>query len=102
MTTLHLDTEPVAVRVEVADDLLQVPLADGRIISVPLEWYPRLLHGTPEERRNYEVGGSGHGIHWPDLDEDISVQNLLEGRRSGESERSLRRWIRGRGSGPEA
>lgn len=93
MTTLHLETEPVVVRVNVADDLLRVHLADGRIISVPLQWYPRLSHATPKERRNYEIGGRGRGIHWPELDEDISVQNLLEGRKSGESEASLRRWI---------
>lgn len=96
MTTLHLETEPVVVRVNVADDLLRAHLADGRIISVPLQWYPRLFHATPKERRNYEIGGRGRGIHWPDLDEDISVQNLLEGRKSAESEASLQRWIEGR------
>lgn len=72
---------------------LRAHLADGRIISVPLSWYPRLLHATPEERSNYEIGGRGRGIHWSAIDEDISVQNLLEGRKSDESESSLRRWI---------
>lgn len=98
MTTLHLETEPVVVRVDVADDVLLAHLADGRSISVPLSWYPRLLHAAPEERRNYEIGGRGHGVHWPDLDEDISVQNLLEGRKSAESEASLRRWMESRDS----
>lgn len=93
MTTFHLETEPVVVRVDIADDHLRAHLADGRIISVPLSWYPRLLHATPEERSNYEIGGRGRGIHWPAIDEDISVQNLLEGRKSDESESSLRRWI---------
>lgn len=93
MTTFHLETEPVVVRVDVAEDHLRAHLADGRIISVPLSWYPRLVHATPEERSNYEIGGRGRGIHWPDLDEDLSVQNLLEGRKSDESESSLRRWI---------
>ena len=98
MPTLHLETEPVVVRVDVTDDLLRAYLADGRIIAVPLEWYPRLLHATPEERRNYEIAGRGHGIHWPDVDEDISVQNLLEGRKSAESEPSLKRWFEERRS----
>jgi hypothetical protein len=101
MTTWHLETEPVVVRVNVADDHLRAHLADGRIISVPLSWYPRLLHATLEEQRNYEIGGRGRGIHWPDLDEDISVQNLLEGRKSAESEPSLRRWIEDRRSREE-
>lgn len=93
MTILRLDAEPRLVRAEVADERLNAHLADGRVISVPLEWYPRLLHGTPQERQRYELSGGGYGIHWPDLDEDISVENLLEGRRSGESQRSFRRWL---------
>lgn len=83
--------------VSVTDDTLTVDLADGRTLSVPLAWYPRLLHGTPEERRNWRLIGDGVGIHWPDLDEDISIQGLLLGRRSGESQASLRRWLEGRG-----
>lgn len=101
MTTFHLETEPIVVRVDVADEHLQAHLADGRIISVPLSWYPRLLHATPEERSNYEIGGRGRGIHWPAIDEDISVQNLLEGRKSNESESSLRRWIEARRGGAD-
>lgn len=101
MTTFHLETEPVVVRVDISDDHLRAHLADGRIISVPLSWYPRLLHATLEERRNYEIGGRGRGIHWPDLDEDLSVPNLLEGRKSAESEPSLRRWFEDRRSREE-
>lgn len=101
MTTFHLETEPIVVRVDTSDDHLRAHLADGRIISVPLSWYPRLLHATREERQNYEIGGRGRGIHWPDLDEDISIQNLLEGRKSAESEPSLRRWIEDRRSREE-
>jgi hypothetical protein len=77
-------------------EMLTVVLDDGRVISVPLTWYPRLWHGTPEERANFRLIGGGEGICWPDLDEDISVEDLLAGRRSGESEASLRRWLRRR------
>jgi hypothetical protein len=72
---------------------------DGRTISVPLGWYPRLLHGTPEEHNHWRLIGGGEGIHWPDLDEDISVENLLAGKSSGESQRSLKRWLDERASG---
>jgi hypothetical protein len=68
-------------------------LSDGRSISVPLTWYPRLLHGTLEERNNWRLIGNAEGIHWPDLDEDISVENLLRGQPSGESEGSFRKWL---------
>ncbi|HEX6751897.1 MAG TPA: DUF2442 domain-containing protein [Longimicrobium sp.] len=84
---------PEATRVTVTDDALTVELADGRTISAPLAWYPRLAHGTPEERGNWRFIGGGEGIHWPDLDEDISVENLLAGKPSGESQRSLKRWL---------
>ena len=87
---------PEAQSVTVSEDALTVDLTDGRTISVPLSWYPRLAHGTPEERTNWEILGSGIGIHWPDLDEDISVQGLLAGRRSGETQASLQRWLAGR------
>jgi len=82
-----------AQRVIVSDDTLTVDLTDGRTISVPLAWYPRLLHGTPAERNNWRLIGGGEGIHWPDLDEDISVEGLLAGRPSGESQRSFKRWL---------
>ena len=83
----------VARSVSFADGLLSVELKDGRIISVPLDWYPRLVNGTSEELANWQLLGAGIGIHWPDLDEDISVDDLLAGRRSGETEASLQRWL---------
>jgi hypothetical protein len=94
-------TEAPVVRAEdvsVTGDALAVELSDGRSISAPLAWYPRLLHGTPEERALWRLIGGGVGIHWPDLDEDISVENLLAGRASGESQRSLKRWLEQRAS----
>jgi hypothetical protein len=84
------------VRVEVDDRHLIAHLDDGRILLVPLEWFPRLSHGSADERAHYELSGSGRGVHWPDLDEDISVEGLLAGRRSGEGEGSLRRWLASR------
>lgn len=89
-------TTPLATAVEVTDDTLTVDLADGRSVSVPLAWYPRLLHGTPEERRNWQLIARGEGIHWADVDEDISVSSLIAGRPSAESAASLQRWLAGR------
>jgi len=77
----------------VTSDSLTVDLDDGRTISVPLAWYPRLLHATSDERNNWRLIGKGEGIHWPDLDEDISVDNLLNAKPSGESQRSFKRWL---------
>ena len=85
-----------AIGVVVTDDTLSVDLADGRSVSVPLAWYPRLAHGTPGERENWRFIGQGEGIQWPALDEDISVAALLEGRASGDSQPSLEQWLRGR------
>ncbi len=65
--------------VRITDDVLTVDLLDGRTISVPLAWYPRLLHATAEQRSNWRIAGGGFGIHWPDLDEDLSTQGLLRG-----------------------
>lgn len=79
--------------VTITEDALTVELSDGRSISAPLAWYLRLLHGTPEERSNWRLIGGGVGVHWPALDEDVSVENLLIGRTSGESQRSLKRWL---------
>ena len=79
--------------VTITDDSLTIDLNDGRTISVPLAWYPRLLHGLPAERQNWRFIGAGEGIHWPDLDEDISVENTVFGQPSGESQRSLKRWL---------
>jgi hypothetical protein len=82
--------------VSVTDDTLSVDLADGRTIAVPLDWFPRLVHGTTKERGQWRLIGAGLGIHWPDLDEDISVENLLLGHPSGESQKSLQRWLEAR------
>ena len=83
--------------VTVTEDALVIDLVDGRSISAPLAWYPRLLHGKPEERANWRLIGRGEGIQPPDLDEDISVENVLSGRPSGESQRSFKRWLEARG-----
>lgn len=80
----------------VSDDALTVDLADGRTITVPLAWFPRLQNGSAVERANWRLIGNGEGVHWPDLDEDISVAGLLAGRRSGETQESLRRWLQRR------
>ena len=79
-----------------SDEALTLELADGRTLTVPLTWYPRLWHGKVPERRHWRLIGGGEGIHWPDLDEDISVEALLLGRRSGESQTSLKRWLESR------
>ncbi len=94
-----LPSEPrsaLAQQVTLTEDTLVVDLVDGRTVSVPLLWYPRLAHGTPAERANWRLIGRGEGIHWPDLDEDISVAGLLAGRPSGETQTSLRRWLESR------
>jgi len=88
--------EARAQKVEINDETLTVELVDGRVISVPLAWYPRLWYGTPEERAHFELIGDGTIIHWPDLDEDLSVAGLLAGRRSGETPESLKRWLAAR------
>ena len=88
--------EARAQRVWLTDDALVVELVDGRTISVPVTWYPRLAHGTHGERAHWRLIGDGEGIHWPDLDEDLTVAGLLEGKRSGESPTSLKKWLSGR------
>ncbi len=90
---------PLAIKVAATDDTLTAELSDGRTISVPLAWYPRLLDATPGERDNLQLIGSGVGIHWPDLDEDVSVENLLMGQPSGESAASFQRWLEARRNG---
>ncbi len=92
---------PRAEDVKVTGDSLIVDLSDGRTISVPLEWFPRLLHATPEERSNWRFIGKGHGVHWEEIDEDISVEGLVAGRPSGESQRSFKKWIDQRQSRPK-
>ena len=88
--------EAVAQDVTASGEALIVDLADGRTITVPLAWFPRLAHGTSAEQANWRFIGRGAGIHWPDLDEDISVESLLAGRRSGETQAFLRRWLQAR------
>ena len=84
---------PKAEDVRVTNDSLIVDLSDGRTISVPLEWFPRFYMRLREERRNWRLIGRGHGIHWEEIDEDISVEGLVAGRPSGESQRSFKKWI---------
>ncbi|QEG35526.1 DUF2442 domain-containing protein [Bythopirellula goksoeyrii] len=94
MSTSTIDTSfHTASKVSLNDVSLTVDLTDGRTISVPLAWFPRLLHGTPTERQNWRLIAGGTGIHWADLDEDISVENLLSGKSSGESQSSLQKWL---------
>ncbi len=83
-------------KVRVTHEELIVDLVDGRTVTVPVQWYPRLANGTPAERRHWRLIGRGEGIHWPDLDEDIGVEDLLAGRPSGESRTSLQRWLKSR------
>ena len=97
MSTSPIEHWPArAARVMVNEDTLTVDLVDGRSIAVPLAWYPRLVHATPTERLHWRLMGRGEGIHWPDLDEDISVEHLLSGVRSGESQRSFKQWLASR------
>lgn len=94
MSTSVIEVEaPRAEAVTVTDDTLSVDLSDGRTISAPLAWFPRLVHATRKERNNWELIGKGHGIHWEDIDEDISVEGLLSGRPSGESQTSFKKWL---------
>jgi hypothetical protein len=94
MTTLAVEIRPATARnVVVTEESVTVELDDGRTISVPVAWYPRLLHATTEERNNWRFIAKGEGIHWSDLDEDISIENILFGKPSGESQRSLKQWL---------
>jgi len=90
--------EAKAQSVSVSEDSLTIDLVDGRTVIVPLVWYPRLWYGTREERSNFEIIGDGTLIHWPDLDEDLSVSGILAGRQSGESRQSLKKWLEKRPS----
>ena len=90
------EPEALAQKVRVTADELVVKLVDGRTVSVPVQWYPRLAHGSPAERQNWQIIGRGVGVHWPDLDEDIAVEDLLAGRVSGESQASFQRWLESR------
>ncbi|TLU58182.1 MAG: DUF2442 domain-containing protein [Chlorobium sp.] len=96
-STIELNLSAVE-HVTVTSDALSVDLSDGRSITVLLAWYPRLMHATDSERENWRLIGSGYGIHWEELDEDISVEGLLLGKLSGESQISFKRWLAGRAS----
>jgi Protein of unknown function (DUF2442) len=87
---------PTIQQVTVMDDTLSVDLSDGRTISVPIAWYPRLLHASIEERNDFRFIAGGNGIHWNQLDEDISIKNLILGQPSGESQKSFQRWLTSR------
>ncbi|MGB5916559.1 MAG: DUF2442 domain-containing protein [Phormidesmis sp.] len=91
--TVELLEVPIIQELEINDEALTVDLSDGRTIAVPLSWYPRLVHGSDTERHNCRLIGNGSGIHWNDLDEDISIQNLIIGQPSGESQKSFQRWL---------
>ena len=100
MSTLKVEPrEALAQDVSVSEDTLTVDLQDGRTVSVPVAWYPRLHHGNSTERKNWRFIGNGLGIHWPDLDEDISVEGLLLGFPSNESAKSIQRWLDQRAQG---
>jgi hypothetical protein len=88
--------EALATHVVLSEDVLTVELADGRTIAAPLAWYPRLAHATAEERNSWRLIGGGRGIHWPLIDEDVSVANLLAGQPSAESQSSFKKWLTGR------
>jgi hypothetical protein len=94
MSTSRIDVREILVTgLIVEDEALVVDLDDGRTITVPLAWFPRLSHGTAFERANWHLIAGGEGIHWPELDEDISVASLLSGGRSGETQESFRSWL---------
>ena len=102
MTTLTLETEPLALQIQVTDEKLIVDLADGRSLIVPMSWYPRLLHASQEELQNWQLLGDGYAIEWTALDEHIGIEGLLAGRQSGESHRSFDRWLASRGKSNNA
>jgi len=91
LATKQIEVRAAAVRVR--DEALIIDLSDGRTVSAPLAWYPRLLHGTSAERQNHRLIGQGLGVHWPQLDEDISVEGVLAGRPSYESRDSFEKWL---------
>lgn len=92
MNTLTIERQVKAIDIQFREDTLLVDLSDGRSISIPLAWFPRLFHATEKERKHWRLIGKGEGIHWPDLDEDISVENILAGIPSQESPGSFKRW----------
>lgn len=93
---------PTALNVTITFDALSVDLSDGRSITVPLAWYPRLINATKPELDNWRLIGKGYGIHWEDLDEDISIEGLLLGKSSSESQASFKKWLLSRTYQPVA
>ena len=97
MTSLAVNMEiPRVLSVGIDENSITVELEDGRTVSVPLAWYPRLFYASDEERKNWRLIGKGYGIHWEAVDEDISVEGMLAGRPSGESQTSLKKWLSSR------
>lgn len=97
MSTLTIDYESVkATNVRLSEDTITVDLEDGRTVSAPLAWYPRLMYANKKEKDNWRFIGNGYGIHWEDIDEDISIDNLLMGKASGESQQSFKKWLESR------
>ncbi len=94
--TIELLEIPKIQNLNITDDTLSVDLSDGRTISVPLAWYPRLLNASETERNDWQTIGEGEGIHWEELDEDISTKNLILGQPSGESQKSFQKWLNNR------
>jgi hypothetical protein len=92
-STVEVLNIPQILEVTVSEEFLTVTLSDGRVISVPVAWYPRLMQGTITERNHWQLIAGQEGIHWPDLDEDISLKNILLGQPSGESQQSLQKWL---------
>lgn len=94
MNTLAIEISKSLIEsVSFTEDSLIADLSDGRTITLPLAWYPRLTHATATERENWRLIGRGEGIHWPELDEDVSIENIIIGRPSGETQRSINAWI---------
>lgn len=93
MSTFTETPTATALAITISDEALTARLSDGRIISAPLVWFPRLVHGTADERKDWRLIGNGVGIHWSQLDEDISVESLLAGKPSAESQSSLKKWL---------
>ena len=97
MNTLAVEIRvPEALNVSLTDDTLSVDLSDGRSIAVPIAWFPRLMHASEKERNNWRLIGKGQGIHWENIDEDSSIEGLLAGRPSGESQKSFKKWLANR------
>jgi Protein of unknown function (DUF2442) len=79
MGILALAADERVSSVKITEDTLSVTMKDGRTISVPLAWYPKLINASPKQRGNWKISGGGYGIHWPDMDEDLSTEGLLRG-----------------------